>query len=328
VRVGRFEVARPRSLRRFVEASDRAFDRHRTAGDEAEWFRENGPDVPGLIEYLRDHGRDYDLVLFWTFRYAPSWFGLPLVEDRAVLVPTAEEDPVADFASAGAFFRRPRGFVFLTEEERAMVAARAGGLSVPSTVVGTGLDPASPVDERVLAPLGLAEPFVLYVGRVDRNKGCETLLSHFERYLARGGPEVTLVLAGPVHVPVPPHPRIRALGYVTDAVRDALLARARALVMPSPYESLCIAVLEGWNRALPALVNGHCAVLRGQVRRADGGLYYRTSDEFAAALSWLLDEAEGARTLGRQGLAYVEREYRWPTVMARVEQVLAQVAGR
>jgi hypothetical protein len=35
--------------------------------------------------------------------------------------------------------------------------------------------------------------------------------------------------------------------------------------------------------------------------------------------------------LGRQGEAYVEREYRWPTVMARVEALLTQVrekAGR
>ena len=28
--------------------------------------------------------------------------------------------------------------------------------------------------------------------------------------------------------------------------------------------------------------------------------------------------------LGAQGLAYVEREYRWPTVMAKLEALLAQ----
>jgi glycosyltransferase involved in cell wall biosynthesis len=33
-----------------------------------------------------------------------------------------------------------------------------------------------------------------------------------------------------------------------------------------------------------------------------------------------------AAALGRQGLAYVEREYRWPTVLARVEGVLRAVA--
>jgi hypothetical protein len=29
--------------------------------------------------------------------------------------------------------------------------------------------------------------------------------------------------------------------------------------------------------------------------------------------------------MGRQGLAYVDREYRWPTVLARVESLLTEV---
>ena len=36
----------------------------------------------------------YDRVLFWAYRYYDTYFGLPLVGDRAVLVPTAEEDPL------------------------------------------------------------------------------------------------------------------------------------------------------------------------------------------------------------------------------------------
>ncbi len=32
--------------------------------------------------------------------------------------------------------------------------------------------------------------------------------------------------------------------------------------------------------------------------------------------------------MGRQGLAYVDREYRWPTVMQRVEALLAEVVAR
>jgi glycosyltransferase involved in cell wall biosynthesis len=58
------------------------------------------------------------------------------------------------------------------------------------------------------------------------------------------------------------------------------------------------------------------------VRRADGGLFYRNSVEFAAALDYLLDHPDAARRLGRQGLAYVDREYRWPAVMQKVEGLL------
>lgn len=322
VRVHRFAVARPRDLHAFRDASDRAFARRHTPDDEAAWFAANGPDTPGLLDHLRRHGRDYDLVVFWAFRYAPSYYGVRLVSDRAVLVPTAEEDPVLDFASLAEYFRLPRGYIFLTEEERLLVTARAGGTIGPSVVIGAGLDPAPPVTADVLAPLGLPDPFVVYLGRVDRNKGCDVLVRHFIRYQRDEGRAVTLVLAGPVHVALPSHPRVRVLGRVSDEVREALFARARALVMPSPYESLCMALLEAWNRGLPALVNGRCAVLQGQVRRADGGLHYGTYREFAAALSWLLDHPDEARRFGAQGQACVDAEYRWPTVMARVEGLL------
>jgi glycosyltransferase involved in cell wall biosynthesis len=248
-----------------------------------------------------------------------------VVQDRAVLVPTAEEDAVLDFVTLAEFFRLPRGYIFLTDEERRMVTARAGGNVGPSVVIGTGLAPPEAAPASALDALGLSDPFVLYVGRVDRNKGCDTLVKHFIRYHDETGRDVTLVLAGPVHVALPDHPRVRVLGFVPDEVREALFDRARALVMPSPYESLCMALLEAWNRALPALVNARCAVLRGQVQRAGGGLHYGTYREFAAALSWLLDHPDGSRQFGRQGQAYVEAEYRWPTVMARVEGLLSEV---
>jgi glycosyltransferase involved in cell wall biosynthesis len=105
-------------------------------------------------------------------------------------------------------------------------------------------------------------------------------------------------------------------------LRDALLSRARALMMPSPFESLSMVLLEAWNRGLPALVNARCKVLRGQVERADGGLYYGNAVEFMAALDYLLEHSAAARVLGRQGLDYVDREYRWPTVMDKVERLL------
>ena len=92
VTVHRFESARQRPLQAFWRLSDRIFDDQASAEEQAQWFALNGPDVPGLLDFVRARGRDYDRVLFFTYRYAPSWFGLPLVADRAILVPTAEHD--------------------------------------------------------------------------------------------------------------------------------------------------------------------------------------------------------------------------------------------
>lgn len=323
VRVLRFPVARERNLRRFLDLNDLVADDRASAEEQEAWFRENGPDAPALLEHLRRHGGEYDRVLFWAFRYADAYFGLPLVADRAVLLPTAEDDPVVRVDALDAFFAQPRAFLFLTPEEEALVGSRRRRGS-PSAVIGCGLDPAAPDDEgsdAELASRGVRDPFVLYLGRIDPNKGCATLLRHFTRYAA-SRPEVQLVMAGPASMPVPDHPSVCPLGFVSGPVREALLRRAQALMMPSPYESLSMVLLEGWNHALPALVNARCKVLRGQVERANGGLYYGNAAEFAGALDFLLTRRDLAQQLGRQGLAYVDREYRWPTVLAKIHGVL------
>ena len=321
LRVLRMRVARPRHLHRFMDLSDRVFADCATPAEQEQWFRENGPDAPALLDHLRHHGAEYDRVLFWSYRYGDTYFGLPLVADRAILVPTAEEDPLIYIDILERFFTLPRGFLFLTPEEETLVAMRAPA-GKPSAVIGCGLDPVTgPADLSRLDGLGLEDPFVLYLGRIDPNKGCGALMRHFLRHAALGR-RVQLVMAGPASMPIPDHPAIRALGFVEAGVREALLSQARALMMPSPFESLSMALLEAWNRGLPALVNARCKVLRGQVERADGGLYYGNADEFGAALDYLLDHPDAARRLGQQGLAYVDREYRWPTVMDKVERLL------
>ncbi len=326
--VRRFPVARLRSLHRFAELSERVFSGAGSEEDEVQWFRENGPETPQLVDDLAANAHRYDRVLFWSFRYYQTFFGLPLAGDRAVLVPTAEDDPVMRFDVLGKFFSQPSGFVFLTPEEEVLVARRAAGRLAPSCIIGSGLEPAPPPPATRPDGLDLAPPVVLYLGRIDPNKGCRTLLSHYQRYQSETGSNVPRVMAGPANMPVPEHPLIRRLGFVSDEARAWLLSNATALVVPSPYESLSLVLLEAWNYGVPALVNGRCDVLRGQVLRADGGLYYRSYDEWAAGLAYLLGHPDSARQLGRQGRAYVDREYRWPRVVATLESFLGSLAQR
>ncbi len=328
LRVLRFSVERPRALHRFVEIDELVLSGRASPAEQEQWFTENGPLVPGLIEHLRQHGAEYDRILFWAYRYYPTFVGLPLVADRALLVPTAEEDPLIRLEILGRFFALPRGYIFLTPEEAELIAARSAGPLPPFCIVGSGLDPVPPRSDRVrLESLGVVEPFVLYLGRIDPNKGCDALLRHFVRYQERGGPPVQLVMAGPANMEVPEHPLIKRLGLVEDAVRESLLSRASVLMVPSPFESLSLVLLEAWNHAVPALVNGRCSVLKGQARRANGALYYRRFDEFATCLDYLLAHPDVARQLGRQGLAYVEREYRWPNVMRKISDFIARGSG-
>ncbi len=326
VQVVRFPVTRQRRIETFADLSDEVFAGAAPLERQLEWFLENGPETPELLEHLRTHGQDFDLVLFWTYRYYQSYFGLPLVEERAILVPTAEEDAAIDLETLHEFFDKPAGYLFMTPEEQELVSSRALHPLRTSVVAGIGLEPApiGNTPRTSIDRLDIPSAYLLYLGRVDRNKGCDALLEAFQDYAATRA-NVTLVLAGPAMMQVPEHPQIRALGYVSGEVRSALLAHASALVVPSWYESLSIVLLEAWNHAVPALVNGRCKVLAGQVTRANGGLYYMYPAEFDEAADYILTRPAERDALGRQGLAYVEREYRWPTVLARVEALLQEV---
>jgi glycosyltransferase involved in cell wall biosynthesis len=325
VRVRRFRVERPRRLHAFRDISDLVFTGSASPEEQERWFDENGPVVPSLIDHLRSRTPAYDGVLFWSYRYYPAFHGVRAVPDLAVLVPTAEEDPLIHAPILSSYFARPRAFLFLTPEERDLVSSRIAGVAPPSSVIGAGLDEATAQGREVLDSRGLPETFLLYMGRIERNKGCETLLRYFETYLGEGRPPIPLVMAGPAIMPIPDHPLIQPLGYVSDAIRDALLSHARALVVPSPYESLSMVLLEAWNHGVPALVNGRCRVLKGQVQRADGGLPYGNVREFSEALELLVRYPDVARALGTQGHAHVDREYRWPVVMDRIESLLARM---
>ena len=97
---------------------------------------------------------------------------------RAVLAPTAEADDAIKLQVFADLFRSVRGFLFLTPEEKDLIEAAAGELKTPSRVIGSGLNVQSsgPGPRR---GKGAPDSYVLYVGRIDRNKGVDTLFRYF-----------------------------------------------------------------------------------------------------------------------------------------------------
>jgi glycosyltransferase involved in cell wall biosynthesis len=320
--VTRYPVRRPRDAERFARVQDLVFHDEHSPAEERRWVEENGPFCPELVRALPGR-KDVDLFVFYSYRYYQSFFGLPPVAERAVLVPTAEEDPAIELPVFAELFRRPRGLIYLTPEERSLVAGISGNEALPAVVVGSGINvPEGWRELDVRARFGLPERYVLYAGRIDRNKGADRLFAHYRR-LAQERPDLpALVLVGKAAFDVPAHPHLRHLGFVSEEEKFALLAGCELLVMPSAYESLSVIVLEAWAMGRPVLVNAACKVLEGQCVRSSGGLFYRGYAEFAAALQLLLDRPDLRRQLGASGRAYVEREYDWSVVEARTNTFL------
>jgi glycosyltransferase involved in cell wall biosynthesis len=315
IAVERFPVTRERELVDFARRSARVFGATHSLQDEIDWLYSEGPVSPALLARVRGAEHEFDWILFFSARYYLAYHGARAAASRALLVPTAEREPSMGLALFPPIFRGARAIMYNSPEERAFIHALAGNQQVPGVVVGVGSAiPEAVAPERVREKFGLRDPFVIYVGRIDANKGCAELFDFFIQYTARRSTPLDLVLVGSPVLPIPLHPRIRHLGSVTDQDKFDAIAAAAVLVMPSYYESLSMVALEAWALGRPVLVNARCDVLVGQCLRSNAGLYYGDTAEFGGALDTLLRDPALAERLGRNGCVYYERHYSWPVI--------------
>jgi glycosyltransferase involved in cell wall biosynthesis len=246
----------------------------------------------------------------------------------SLLVPTAEDDGAYRLPIFPPLFQKARALVFNSPEERTMLEGAAAG-PLPGEVVGVGSELPGHLDaEAFRRDHGLREPFLLYVGRIDRNKGCAELFDFFLRYRLETGSSLKLVLIGKAVLDVPDDPAIVSLGFLPDQAKWNALAASLALVMPSWLESLSMVTLEAFWAERPVLANARCEVLRGQCRRANAGLYYATYDEFREALAALEQRPGLGRALGRNGRAYYDAHYTWDRIEKKYLDLLAGLHAR
>jgi glycosyltransferase involved in cell wall biosynthesis len=328
VRVERFPVVHERDTLEFGKRSTFVFTRQHSLHDELRWLDSEGPASPGLLKRLRTSGHEFDYVLFFSMRYHHAYHGARLVSQRAVLVPTAERDAALGLAIFQPLLRGVRAIMYNSFEERALLNAVSANQHVPGVVVGIGSQIPPSVDaQRAKQKFGLNDPFIVYVGRIDSNKGCAELFDFFRHFLESSNQAVDLVLIGTPILRIPAHPRIRHLGYVNDADKYDVLAGAEMLIMPSYYESLSMVALEAWALGKPVIVNAKCDVLLGQCLRSDAGLYYADALEFGGAVGAILGDRSLAGALGRNGREYFLRHYSWPVIERKYLEMFARLAS-
>lgn len=315
IKVRRFPVTRPRNPERFGRIQNYIFENDHTLEDELRWLEEEGPRVPSLIRYIKENEAKYDYFIFFSYRYYHSYWGIKTVPHKGLLVPTAEHDPVVYLRLFRDWFRLPRAFIYNSLEERKMIQAVSGNENVPGDVVGVGVEiPAGYSGESAAREENSLNPYLLYIGRIDENKGCRELFDFFLRFKTATPSPLRLALIGSTVLKIPSHPDITYLGFVPEEEKFSRLAQSLLLVMPSFYESLSMVTLEAWALAKPVLVNGRCEVLKGQCLRANGGLYYENYDEFRETLSLLIKDSKLREVLGKNGRAYFEKNYTWEVI--------------
>lgn len=321
--IHRFETDFEKNKTVFDEMTSRLLQSEHSYLDELEWLVHQGPYSENLFQFIRTNHQRYDFLIFYTYLYITTAFGLQIAPHKSLLLPTAHDEPVSHFSIFRTVFNLPRGIFYLTEEERNYVHHFFKNDYIPSTILGYGIDEPVKVNKlHFVEKFKISEPFLLYVGRIDEGKGCKELIDYFVKYKDENNSDLMLCLVGNSYMKLPSRPDIIATGFISEQEKNEAYEAALAVVSPSNYESLSINVLEAFNHSKPVIANARSEVVKGHCSHSRAGLIYNNYEEFTSQLNSLLKQPEKRKKLGQRGKKYIDEHFRWKTVLKNFNNFL------
>lgn len=164
----------------------------------------------------------------------------------------------------------------------------------------------------------LAEPFLLFVGRLEKEKGVNFLLEFFKQKITPKN-HLNLIIIGTGSQKNILRKKVTELGiqntvYIVGTVHEdhvkSLISAARALILPSEFEIMPTVILEAWAAKCPVIVQAYRGV-QALIRDRETGLLFQTKN--AIQLSQLVEELLTNENLRQKiiqnSLAQVETVY-------------------
>lgn len=323
--IHRFSVEHPRDIQEFNLINAECLAGTLSRNREIEWVEKQGPFVPELIKYLKQNKNNYDVFIFFTYLYYTTIFGVQEVRDKAIVVPTAHDEPYLKMKIFDNVFLKPRAFFFNTEEERQLVHRKYHNEGIPNDLGGAGVELPPNIDgEQFKAKYNLND-FLIYVGRIDESKNCDVLFKYFLEYKKRNKNNIKLVLIGKAVISIPKDSDIINLGFVSEQDKFNGIAAARLLIMPSGFESLSMVVLEAMNVLTPVIVNGACDVLKGHCVKSNGAFYYQNYFEFEGEINYILSNHNEVKIMCDNAKKYVDQNFRWEVIEKRFSNLIEKI---
>lgn len=296
-------------------------------GLEYAWISEQGPECPGLRDWLILNASEYDVAVLFTYLYATTGTAIEVLCDRipTALHATAHREAPLNLRLIRRRLKKVRHFLCSTPEEASLLTPLSSHGTTFSTI---GVPVELPRRKPALLPDVLRSQqiptnrFALVLGRVDGSKGVLEGISHFRQFKATTASTLRLVVVGENVEQLQSDNDVTFTGYLPEQEVLALLLGAEILIQPSYFESFSLALCEAWLARLPSLSNGQCDVLAGQSYRSGGGLTYSDQQSFIDLLRQLDRDPLLRLQLGKSGRQYVMENFRPEIVTRRLEQTL------
>lgn len=296
-----------------------------------EWLEVQGPFSNDLIQFIKGKKEDYKAFIFFTYLYHPTNIGIREVADKSILIPTAHDEPQFYLDGYSQLFSLPKFIMYNTQIEKDFVESvypRAKKLK--SEIAGIGFDDYDITSGTLPQDLYQSKYFI-YIGRIVEDKGCVMMIEYFKDFKEKH-PEyrdIKLVLVGKnsLDEKITQGDDIILTGFVDHELKNALLANASALIMPSLYESLSLITLEAMLLKIPVIVNKNCDVLYSHIEKSETGESFTNSIEFSQALTFYLQQTqEDLMSEGNKAKNYVLKNYSWDTIINKFNSAIKSLS--
>jgi len=326
IKINRYSVAKEREPEVFGKIQKKIYDEEHYIDDELQWLEEEGPFLPDMISDIKKREDEFEHIIFFSFRYYHSYYGIKTFMNKSILVPTAEHDEVLYLRLFKDFFNLPKAIIYNSVEEKKIIEKIMNNVDVLSDIVGVGSEiPENFYPDSFRDKFNIDGKYFVYIGRLDENKGVPQVLNYYLRLLQEKEVDFTLVLMGKSVIEIPEHKNIKYIGFVTDQEKFDGLYGAEFLIIPSQYESLSMVSLEAWALGKPVVANGKTEVLQGQCKRSNAGLWYENYSEFKEIVLLLLKDEKLKNKMGVNGIEFFKKNYSWPVIENKYLNIFKQL---
>ncbi|MBK5722334.1 glycosyltransferase family 4 protein [Dysgonomonas sp. Marseille-P4677] len=293
------------------------------------WIGMQGPISNDLIQYIKENKNEYCIFIFFMHFQYIVYAGIQEVPEKSILVPIAHDVPSLYFRGFDKVFSSPAFIMYNSIIEKEWVeAAHPSAKNTKSDIAGVGRD------KPIVNPLLINKlpeinfPFFIYIGRIQKNKGCDIMIDYFKYYKQCYKNNSKLVLIGKNFMSeTDPSEDIIYTGFISEQEKLFYLQNAISLIIPSPYESLSAVTLEAMIIGKPVLANGHCDILKKHIDLSNAGYNFYNKDQFCESLDKLLNMSDKEKeTIANNGISYVEKNYEWKSIIDKYLKVIEEIS--